>query len=407
MISMTTYWQLFQDYLINLPASPGNQEYLRQHSTAKAMIKIGLGIEQLGITEIKQVVNKLHEKAKLFHHRVAFSVAEEKYFFYLPKITTQESLMFAIIYYQHLKAYANVSYQGSITFSWFKQIIINGVNEKKVTTRLQSMALLEEIKKYCQNQHIDLDEPQLTRADSESIKDYVARVVSLCSVELPANNVTPSDETVGVDATKKLEDSLQALTEKKDQVISKINSLSQRLTTFHMTTENYIQFNHHWSNTFFITKFYYWLISFLYRVPQIENLKAIQKQYTTSEIALKEEFTPYESAETYRLALNNQLEEITKEYAHTQEQLTQSKLEQLKQQQESAVKPNLCAPPSEKESLDLKEDTDELIEEDLKGDSISAADFYYGFFKEHLPSRYTVQAIAVGAAAIVTQQLLY
>lgn len=133
MISITKYWETFKDCVDNLPISGENQEYSRQLATANKLIEIGVGIEQLGLTEIKQVVNQLQEKAKLFEYRVSFNAPKQNYTFYLPKITNSESLIFAIIYYQHLHNYHNVNYEGSIIWP-LSNLVISGVNEKNYHT---------------------------------------------------------------------------------------------------------------------------------------------------------------------------------------------------------------------------------------------------------------------------------
>ncbi|HFD2240037.1 TPA: hypothetical protein ACF2PS_002991, partial [Legionella pneumophila] len=99
MISITTYWQQFKDCIDQLRSSVDSKEYSNYIAIANLMIEIGLTIEQLGITQIQQVGDQLHEKAKLFGYRVPFDTPEKKYQFCLPKITNNETLIFAIVYY--------------------------------------------------------------------------------------------------------------------------------------------------------------------------------------------------------------------------------------------------------------------------------------------------------------------
>ncbi|KTD42407.1 hypothetical protein [Legionella quateirensis] len=198
MISMTTYWQQYKDYIDNLPAdSTGEEEYSRQIATAKKMISIGLTIEKLGITEIKSVVNRLHTVAKDFNHEVSYQAPDKVYKFSLPKITNPNSLIFAILYFQHLSNYAEVSYDGSIYF--MKSFVISAVNDKKKPTANQALAMLGEIKNYCQSQNIELDEAQLLNKNKDTAKDYIARLVSTFHPVKPEQmDLKSSDEPVEV-----------------------------------------------------------------------------------------------------------------------------------------------------------------------------------------------------------------
>ncbi len=407
---MTTYWQLFKDCIDNLPASPESTEYTKQLTTANTLIDIGLGIEKLGITEIKEVVNKLHEKAKLFGHHVLFNANGKDYTFYLPKINNIESLIFAIIYYQHLKNYNNVSYQGSIT--WFRQIVINGVNEKKVTTKFQAMALLTEIKNYCKSQKITLDESQLLRKSNETAKDYIIRVTELFHITSDdAIDSNQTSESIIADETVNLESSLLELKKKKNALDTKIDSFSKKLIELHQATQRYLSFNNEWRNTSRIMQLYYWVLSWFHQIPLIQNLKEANEQCVKAEQALNEEIALYESVETYHIELKRQQQETIMEHEHIQEKLSQIKLEQsilqykqqLQQQQEELKGENTSAvvqtcSEDETTSLEVNENVDT---------SVSVSEFsYYNFFKENLPSRQTMQAAAVAALAIVTQQLV-
>lgn len=85
MISITTYWQQFKDCIDQLRSSVSNKEFSNQIAVADLMIEIGLTIEQLGITQIQQVGDRLHEKAKLFGYRVPFVTPEKNMNFVYPK----------------------------------------------------------------------------------------------------------------------------------------------------------------------------------------------------------------------------------------------------------------------------------------------------------------------------------
>ncbi|WP_454781730.1 Dot/Icm T4SS effector Lem19 [Legionella sp. WA2022007384] len=412
MISITKYWETFKECIDSLPTLAGNEEYSKQLAAANKLIEIGVDIEKLGPTEIKQVVNQLHEKAKLFEYQVSFNAPKQNYTFYLPKITSSESLIFAIIYYQHLHNYHNVTYEGNIIWP-FSNMVISGVNDKKITTRFQSKAMLKEIKAYCQSYNIALNQSQLLKTNDESVKEYIARVTKTFNQEPLANNVIDSQqpqESVTTDETQRLGLSFDLFKNQKDQLNDKIDSFSKKLTEFHLATQNYLKLNNEWNNTSVLAQFCYWIISWFYPVPQLQNLRQAKEQCIDAEAALNQEFFPSESAEVYRITLKNQLTEISVEFERTKEQLNQLKLEQLKTQLQPQEKNNIVTPNHSILATESPQHEDKSLEiDDNEVTETLSADYggYYNFFNEHLPSCQTMQAAAVAAAAIVTQQLLY
>lgn len=63
MISMTKYWEQYQECIDNLQISTQDAEYSRLIATAKDLIKMGLTIEELGLTAIQGITNTLSEKS--------------------------------------------------------------------------------------------------------------------------------------------------------------------------------------------------------------------------------------------------------------------------------------------------------------------------------------------------------
>lgn len=116
--------------------------------------------------------------------------ADQKYTFHLPRIATTKSLIFAILYYQHLGNYQNVSYQGSI--HWFRQKVIDGVEEKKPSMSHKANAMLDAIRQYCQNQNITIDETLLLRNENESGKEYSTRISMMVHKPNAPSNPQPS-----------------------------------------------------------------------------------------------------------------------------------------------------------------------------------------------------------------------
>lgn len=430
MISMTTYWQQFKDCIDNLPA--GSEEYTSQMSTARKMIAIGLTIEQLGISEIQQVVNNLYEITKLFEYNVLFKTPKKEYQFYLPKIINTGSLLFAIMYYQHLSNYKDVSYQGSIY--WFRQRVIDTVNNKKIATAFQAEAMLKEISHYCQSQNITINESQLLRNNDELAKDYILRISGIFSqkspvIEIDSNQLDEKDssqpneqDSNQSDEIARLEQLLKDLTNKQSDVKAKLDCFANKLAEFEQTQQRYTKLNKEWQNKSHIIKMFYWLISLVYEPLPIRNLNKALEQCTKAEEAINQELAPDKSVGSYGAELTQQLEEIHTEYKKTKKEMKlQIKLKESKQTKEEIIcqkdpivtNTEAAIVTNTEAVIDTKTNTDtatvilDTAQEKNEHELISNFNHYYGFFKEHLPNRQMVQAVAVGAAAIVIQHLAY
>ncbi|RUR19429.1 hypothetical protein ELY21_04205 [Legionella sp. km535] len=504
MISMTTYWQQYKNYIDNLPeALPENEEYSRQIATAKTMINIGLTIENLGVTEIKQVVNRLHTTAKEFNHEVVYQAPDKEYKFSLPQITNSQSLIFAILYYQHLSNYANVSYQGSISFL-FKGMVTSAVNEKKKPTAHQANAMLGEIKKYCESHNIALDETLLLNTNKEKAEDYVSKLVStympLQSEPSPDEPVAPlespspiqdiestTEEQVNLTAIlsppeerkntseevenltltelplKKLDNtaedideltilrlSLDDLNQQKAQLQLKIDAFSFKKNQLDEAREQHVKLKNEWKNTWFISKVFYWLFSWAFEFPLLKNIKIAEQKLSEQEDSLNHEIPSGKTADSYLgelsielTQLNSSIGSIGEKIDH-QIEIEQLKLEALKQEQlkqeqlrqeelarQNAVKQQellkelLINDSSNSDLFDEHElqtfesEQDEFSDEDRPSQKVTASkpevesdtqslkiSSNHGFFKQYMPSRMTLQAIAVAGAAIAIQNLL-
>ncbi|HCD9578292.1 TPA: Dot/Icm T4SS effector Lem19 [Legionella pneumophila] len=416
MISITTYWQQFKDCIDQLRSSVDNKEYSNQIATADLMIEIGLTIEQLGITQIQQVGDRLHEKAKLFGYRVPFVTPEKKYEFCLPKITNAETLIFAIVYYQHLKNYENVEYQGSI--NWFRSKVTHGVNEKKISTRAQSEAMLGEIRQYCQSQNIAFNESEFIKKNDESAKEYTTRLFKNFHADKTAKSepiglkqLNESKESNLSDELAKLEKSFEDSRNKRNQLIVKIDALAKKLADYHLLSQNHHKLNNEWNNKWFFTKFFDWIMSWFSNDSFIKNLKTSYEQVINAEHELKQEFHPFDTADAYRAELKKQLEETHIECDKNQKQINEYQLKQLEYKLEQRLEQKLQEKLQKDTAVEQKEPSVTKVLSEIKhetngSDFSSNLNHYYGFFKEHLPNRETLGAIAVGAAAIAIQNLM-
>ncbi|KGP63935.1 hypothetical protein EP47_08480 [Legionella norrlandica] len=413
MISITTYWQQFKDCITHLQPSEGNKEYSNQIAVANHLIEIGLTTEQIGITEIQHIGDKLHDQAKLFGYRVSFNSPEKKYEFYLPKITNTETLVFATVYYQHLANYENVDYQGSIY--WFRNRVIAGVNEKKIPTRAQSKAMLAEIKNYCTTHHISVNEAEFFKKETESAKDYTTRLFQIFSPDAVVKNESNEPTNLNQpDELAKLGTSLEALKNKRKRLITQMDSFTQKLAECHQTSANYVKLNTEWNNKWFFTKLFYWITSWFSQNSLLNNLKAAHKQVVTAEDALNQEFSPSSTAETYRAELKKQLEEITVECNKAQEQISQYKLnqleiklKQLEQKQQEKEQKTITAALEPIKTIEAPEIPEIKPKTNTNSNgSISNLSHCYSFFKEHMPKPEILGAIAAAGAAIVVQNFL-
>ncbi|KTD09140.1 hypothetical protein Lgra_2375 [Legionella gratiana] len=398
MISMTTYWQQFKECIDNLQMSTHDIDCTRQISTAQNLIAIGLTIEKLGLLEIQQVSDQLHEKAKLFQNEIFYTTNNHEYTFYLPKITNAQSFIFAIIYYQHLLNYQNVSYQGSI--NWFRQKVIDAMNQKKITTAIQAQALLQEIRQYYQKQNLNVDELLFLKKEEESISEYTSRLVKTfnCPVEQPQNetkvHLPPLDEITT------LKKSLEFLNQKLNQLKIKADLIDQKLSVFKQAKRDYLQLTNEWKNKWFITKAFYWFLSLFIEVPEINNLKAAHAHLIHTKNDLNQELKN-RSPKVYCAKLQKQLRKLECEQVKIKSEITlKNEIQQKKHTPTLTLLSHKELEKSVESKSEIKEGDDSSYLE------TSSNNDYYGFFKKNLPSRYTLQAIAVGAAAIAIQNLL-
>ncbi|QEY52243.1 hypothetical protein [Legionella longbeachae] len=398
MISMTAYWQQFKECIESLQMSTEDIEYARQMSTAKNLIETGLIIEKLGLLEIQQVSEQLHEKAKLFQNEICYTTDNHEHRFYLPKITNTQSFIFAIIYYQHLLNYQNVSYQGTI--NWFRPKVIDGINQKKITTAIQAQALLQEIRQYCQKISLNVDELLFLKKEEESIIEYTSRLIKTFGCQVKSPKTERKAHLPPLDDITTLEKSLEKLNHKWNQLKIKADLIDQKLSAFKHAKQDYFQLNKEWKNKWFFTKAFYWFISLFIEVSEIKNLKAAHEHLTQTQNDLKQELQNHTS-KSYCSKLQKQLRKLEHEQTCLKGEITLKK--EIQRQKEHKPKFELLT--------DKKLEKDIVVTSDFKENEssyfeTSSSNDYYGFFKNNLPSRYTLQAVAVGVAAIAIQNLL-
>ncbi len=410
MISMTQYWQLFKERIDNLPQ--GNEESSNLIAIAKKMIEIGLTIETLGITQIKQVVGNLRDVTRQFGHEVFFKTPNKDYKFYLPQINNTESLIFSILYYQHLLNYEQVEYKGTI--SWFRQSVIDSVNEKKIPTSFQAKALLNEIINFSNSQNIDIKEEQLIGQNDELAQDYISRISKLTQPKAPSPETKAPQPSP--DEMTALEQLLNELNNKKKQFKAQLDHFSNKLAEFLQARKKYLTLDNEWQTQWFITKVIYWLVSIIYQPLLLKKLKTALEQSNAAEQELNQLLTPNKSVDNYSEELKQQLELVHTESLKTQEQLkilksqeeTKTKKESKKTEPEVKKEPTTTTAKIE-HTTDYKMagTTSPSIPDPEPDDNNFSSPLtqYYSFFKQYLPSKYFVQAAAVGAAAIVIQNM--
>lgn len=316
----------------------------------------------------------------------------------MPKITNTQSFIFAIIYYQHLTNYQNVSYQGTI--NWFRQKVIDGINQKKTTTVIQAQALLQEIRQYYQNQNLNVDETLFLKTAEESVRDYTSRLVKTFNHQVEQAKNETKDHTPPLDEIASLQKSLEHLNHKWSQLKIKIDSIEQKLSVFKQAKREYLLLNNEWKNKWFITKAFYWFISLFTEVPEIKNLKTAQAHLIQTENELNQEIL-HNTPELYCARLQKQLQKLEREQSKTKSEIALKKDEEQKKHM-----PLMLELPVHKESRCVETKSEAIEENESLSLETSSNNDYYGFFKRNLPSRYTMQAIAVGAAAVVIQNLL-
>ena len=98
MTTMTEYWQNFSAAIDAFEEIAGELEshYIKP---SRDMLALGLRMESMKSGELKQVTKALYVASKAFGN--SFMIAGEKG--YLPKVEDKKSLIYALIYYQHLQ----------------------------------------------------------------------------------------------------------------------------------------------------------------------------------------------------------------------------------------------------------------------------------------------------------------
>lgn len=397
MISMTAYWQQFKEGVDNLSISTQDIEYSRQIATAHSLTETGLTIEKLGLLEIQQISEQLYEKAKLFQNAVSYTTDNHEHTFYLPKIVNAESFIFAIIYYQHLVNYQNVSYQGSI--NWFRQKVIDGINQKKITTEIQAQALLQEIRQYYQKHNLNVNEALFLKTEHESITEYTSRIVKAFSSPVEHSKEEKKSPIEPPDELSALEKTLELSNHKWKQLKSKVDSIDEKFSVFKQAKRDYFVLFNEWKNKWFLTKAVYWFISLFIEVPEIKNLRTTREHLIQTKHELNQELMG-NTPKSYCAKLQKQLRKLELEQVEIKKELV---LKKEKQQKDPML---LTLEHSALKSRGVEADLIALKKNDSSYLQTSSNNDYYAFFKRNLPSRYTLQAVAVAAAAVAIQNLL-
>jgi hypothetical protein len=386
MISMTTYWQQLQDSLNQLPHPVTEKLDPQIIQTATSMVEIGESIERMVLTKIKGVSNSLHEASKNFNNLITYDYQGKSYSYYLPKVTDRASLIFAILYYQHLRNYAQVEYQGVI--NWFRSMVVEGIETKKPTTKIQALAMLSQIKSYSQSQSIELIDEQLLKQDNEPIKDYVQRVLTMLPIEPPSNALSKLNQP---DEVTQWQQSLSALNEKMRLTIDKIYRLTGKLSAFHLSMQQSQEKHKQWQKQGLFSRFFYWLIQWVYVSPLAKQIEEAEKTCQQADEDLRQELGEQTNSGLYLLTLYQQAEQISREQTGIRQKIEQS---QIKQQ------PQLELVPKEEILVTSKEL--EKLTKDVATMTLSDCTH---FFAKNLPSRKTMELIAVGLGAIAIRNI--
>lgn len=404
MISMTAYWQQFKETIDNLPVKPEDEEYTKQIAVANEMVTLGVTIEQMNFTTISGVVAQLQEKAKSYGNQVLYT-QEKEYTFYLPKVATKDSLVFAIAYYQHLSHYQEVSYQGSIFM--FRGTVISKVEEKKVTTAIQATALLEEIRQFCKSQNIICNSAAFLKQEHESAKEYIERIAKIPELVVPPviqlQEPVHSVETKESEELKALKSSLHELEERKEQLNIKAQNFFKILQSFNSSHDRHQTANLEWQNTNYIVQLIYKILSWFYTPQIIQNMEQAEKEFLKAEHDLNQELGSHETVSSFIAELEEKRRFVVIDIEMAEEKIAQQTA--LAVVEPPAVEPEVVELPQVKSENVVSEqpceESDEVVE------SAASQSEYFSFFKQHLPSQQVLQAVAVGAAAIAIQHMTY
>ncbi len=385
MISMTTYWMEFKQSLRFLEAN-GDLD-IRLKDIADKLIKIGMKIENMGLLQIKQVPDELYGVSTEFNNSVTYFHDGKDYDFNLPKITNRASLLFSILYYQHLSNYNQVEYQGSISKWMGRGFVVSSVEDKKKTTSIQAAAIFEQIRQYTHSNNIILGDIPLLRQPGELLEDYVNRLNDTLPCEPATKNSMSKLYELGDESERgRLNKVKRQLECREQQTITKINDIIDKLTDYHKASSQYQQLQDHWQNQSWMTKLFYWLTSWFHTSSLSKNLISAKENVEKADEEITQILDPHSDAYCYLSTLQKKVNLIQKELENIQSQLNQTKPESL-----SIVTKD----PSESVRLSTSENIDKNVESGLSA-NVSE---YFSIFKEQLPSAQAMQTVALGLAA--------
>lgn len=406
MISMTEYWQQFQECLDNLPETISDELKDTLLNIASDMVTVGKSIEEMSLLHINGVSNQLQELSKRYNNPVNCEYEGKAHQVHLPKTNSDASLVFSILYYQHLCNYQQVEYQGNLWFG--KGTVDKIVKSKRSTTCMHAQALLDKIKSYCENNRLIYDETQFLRAQNETISAYVQRMVEnrprkeqhsgtmskLSQTEDKTDKRQPNEVDV-------LRQSLAGLDKKQDTVLTKMESLMSKLTAFHFAYQQYQQQLDQWQSRGLITKITDWFLSWFYTNSIAEQLKESQQTLNQSNEELCQLVGTEQNAGACLINLYQQVDLIHRQREDVLEKISQAQL---------ITQPVNTQPVQQQDELDESEEDKQTTSVDLEqltsqASSVSSLSDLYSFFKSHMPGRHALEAASVGLAGIAVQHL--
>jgi hypothetical protein len=390
-ISMTEYWQLFKDNVGQFSSIVEDGACQTQIQAANLMADVGINMEALTSDKLKQVPGQLYRISKRFTDN-PIQLTKEKA--YLPEIYDTNSLLFAILYYKHLDNYENTQFDFSQNKLYFyeKPFVTSSIEGKKQPTADKAELMLKLINQYCNEQGIKLDKKQFQKKEGESSAETIKRIKNIIS-SLGEPDILP--RSIEIDELTRLSTLLKNLNDKKSKKDNTINVFKELVQKYEQAMANYNSLNNQWNQRH---PFIQWIYKLIHRVYKLSPLKELDAAKKALEARSNQVNTMISDGLNYteQLALlEHEVSEIESAIAETEASiLIQQKVKQEEEVIETTIEPI-------KKQIDVVEPMPQEEEE------TSGVNQAWQFFKDYIPSREVTTAVAVGAAAIVIQNLNY
>lgn len=244
--SMTDYWSMLKHDMEALKET--DEDFFSLYiplNTTLDMVDLGLKFEekQTSALSLEPTMNKIVETSEGIGPKVSLSCmiegAEKTHQYHLPNITDTNTLLFAILYYKHLRLFTKHTYKGPFgdTFPlYIKSKIDAKTDSKRPWSIAQADYLKEQILTYATENKLSLTETDLSPANPNvTSKDFIAalkeKLTAKAVSEETADKEADSNDQTELDRLEQLLSEKKSLLETATLAIRQFNQLKEKYDT--------------------------------------------------------------------------------------------------------------------------------------------------------------------------------